>query len=111
MLLLEAVAKQRKRSEMDKPAAEKNAFERCQTRHADAAKTWVARPCGSDSVRSLRKKRMEARDQGATKPWQHWWSMNNACLDVSVYRQFLSAACLESVNVLRMISASRGREK
>ena len=32
-----------------------DAFERCQTRHADAAKTWVARPCGSASARSLRK--------------------------------------------------------
>ena len=32
-----------------------DAFERCQTRHPDAAKTWVARPCGLASVRSLRK--------------------------------------------------------
>ena len=37
--------------------------------------------------------------------------MNNAGLDVSVSRQILSAACRESVIVLRMISASRGREK
>ena len=37
--------------------------------------------------------------------------MNNAGLDVLAYRRVLSAACLESVNVLRMISASRGREK
>ena len=37
--------------------------------------------------------------------------MNNACLDVSIYRQILSATCHESVNVLRMTSASRGREK
>ena len=32
-----------------------DAFERCQNRHADAANTWVASPCGSASVRSLRK--------------------------------------------------------
>ena len=32
-----------------------DALERCQAHHADAAKTWVARPCGSASVRSLRK--------------------------------------------------------
>ena len=32
-----------------------DAFEWCQARHADAAKTWVAGPCGSASVRSLRK--------------------------------------------------------
>ena len=37
--------------------------------------------------------------------------MNNAGLDVSVFRQILSASCRESVDVFRMISASRGREK
>ena len=30
-----------------------DAFERCQVHHADSAKTWGARPCGSASVRSL----------------------------------------------------------
>ena len=32
-----------------------DAVERCQAHHADVAKTWVAGPCGSASVRSLRK--------------------------------------------------------
>ena len=54
---------------------------------------------------------MNARDQHATKLWQHWWSINNAGLDVLVYRRVLRAACRESVDVLRTISASRGREK
>ena len=37
--------------------------------------------------------------------------MKNAGLDVLVYRRVLRAACRESVDVLRMISTSRGREK
>ena len=54
---------------------------------------------------------MEARVLLMCKHSQKWWFMNNACLDVSVYGRVLRAACRESVNALRMISASRGREK
>ena len=32
-----------------------DSFERCLAHHADVAKTWVARPCGSVSVSSLQK--------------------------------------------------------
>ena len=37
--------------------------------------------------------------------------MINAGLDVLVYGRVLRAACRESVNVMRITSASRGREK
>ena len=33
---------------------DEDSFERCQAHHAVVSKTWVARPCGSVSVRSLR---------------------------------------------------------
>ena len=40
-----------------------DAFDRCQAHHADAAKTWIAGPCGSASVRSLRKNAINTRSR------------------------------------------------